>query len=90
MTDALTDAARNYWVDVNTQSYEPLRARALGGRNMASVIEATVDALVEHGIDRSWIQVGRDAYLPGSFGLGNTRWDILIAKRKISSPVRRS
>ncbi|MFF5488282.1 PaeR7I family type II restriction endonuclease [Streptomyces virginiae] len=83
MTDALTDAARNYWVDVNTQSYEPLRARALGGRNMASAIEATVDALVEHGIDRSWIQVGRDAYLPGSFGLGNTRWDILIAKEEV-------
>ncbi|MGW7456461.1 protein kinase domain-containing protein [Streptomyces sp. NPDC054797] len=82
MTDALTDAARNYWVDVNNWSYEPRQSHVVGGRNLASVIDATVNALVERGIDPSWIQVGRDALLPGSFGLGKTRWDILIAKEE--------
>ncbi|WP_220040859.1 protein kinase domain-containing protein [Streptomyces sp. NTH33] len=80
MTEALTDAARKYWVDVNNRSYDPLRPHILSGRHLASVINATINALVERGIDRSWIQVGHDAYLPGSFGLGKTRWDIVVAK----------
>ena len=78
MTKALMDAARKFWVDGNNRSYDPLQSRARW--SLASVIDTTVNALVERGIDRSWIQVGRDANLPGAFGLGKTRWDIVIAK----------
>ncbi|PAX82045.1 hypothetical protein CLM85_09785 [Streptomyces albidoflavus] len=78
MTEALMDEVRKYWVDANNRSYDPLQSRARW--NLTAVINATVNALVERGIDRSWVQVGRDAYLPGSFGLGSTHWDIVIAK----------
>ncbi|MEV0966383.1 PaeR7I family type II restriction endonuclease [Streptomyces sp. NPDC049910] len=78
MTEALMDETRRYWVDANNRSYDPLQSRARW--NLTSVVNATVNALVERGIDRSWIQVGRDARLPGSFGLGKTHWDIVITK----------
>ncbi|MEU6479224.1 hypothetical protein ABZ858_20510 [Streptomyces sp. NPDC047017] len=83
MTEALAAAARNYWVDRNTRDYDALQRRAVGARNLASVIDATADALVERGIDRSWVRVGPAAHLPSSFGLGKTRWDIVVAKDEI-------
>ncbi|MFF4215317.1 serine/threonine-protein kinase [Streptomyces nondiastaticus] len=79
MTEALMGAARNYWVDVNNRSQDPLRPGALS-RNLKPVINATVNALIDRGIDHSWIQVGHGAYLPASFGLGKTHWDIVVAK----------
>lgn len=59
MTEALTDAARNYWVDVNNGRHD-LRQHVRLGANFASVIDATVNALVERGIDRSWVRGGHD------------------------------
>ncbi|MFF7443054.1 PaeR7I family type II restriction endonuclease [Streptomyces sp. NPDC008122] len=73
MTGPLTGAARNYWIS-------PLEPHVRLGARLAPVIDAAVDALVERGIDRSWVRLGRDAYLPGGFGLGKTRWDIVIVK----------
>ncbi|WP_165840705.1 PaeR7I family type II restriction endonuclease [Streptomyces scopuliridis] len=47
---------------------------------MEPIVSATIDALVERGVDRSWIQTGNAASLPASFGLRDTRWDIVITK----------
>lgn len=82
MTEGLMDAARNYWVDINNRSQDPFRPRALIG-HLTPVINATVNALIDRGIDRSWIHVGHDAYLPASFDLGKTHWDIVVAKDEI-------
>lgn len=76
MAGSLTAAVRNHWVTSGNSVRSP--------HHIESVIESAVDALVERGIDRSWIQTGRKASLPASFGLGNTRWDIVIIKDEIS------
>ncbi|WP_269855262.1 protein kinase domain-containing protein [Streptomyces sp. RPT161] len=82
MTEALIDAARNYWVSVNDRDYDLLQPGVRIGQNLTPVITATVDALVERGIDRSWIKVGRGAHLAGSFGLEKTHWDIVVARNE--------
>lgn len=79
MAEALTEAARNYWIEAGS----PRSATLRGPSSLAAVINATVNALVEHGIDLSWIQVGRNARLPSSFGLGATPWDIVVAKDEV-------
>ncbi|WP_078627266.1 protein kinase domain-containing protein [Streptomyces exfoliatus] len=80
MTATLTDATRNYWIDARRRETDPLQLSARVAGRLTPVIDATVDALVERGIDRSWVRLGRDASLPSSFGLANTHWDIVIAK----------
>ncbi|MGW5779456.1 serine/threonine-protein kinase [Streptomyces sp. NPDC003863] len=80
MTVALAEAARNYWVAARNRRFDPLQPRLFAGSNVTMLVDATVHALVERGIDRSWIRVGRDAQLPGSFGLATTNWDIVVVK----------
>jgi Restriction endonuclease XhoI len=38
------------------------------------------ESLIEHGVDESWIQVGRRAMLPGAYGLGRFAWDLAVLK----------
>ncbi|MCX4636893.1 MULTISPECIES: protein kinase domain-containing protein [Streptomyces] len=75
MAGALTAAVRNYWVDSDNWSRKHQR--------MEPIVSSIIDALVERGIDRSWIRTGREASLPASFGLRDTRWDIVIIKDEI-------
>lgn len=75
MAGALTAAVRNYWVESDNWLHSH--------QSMKSIINSTVDALVERGIDRSWIRTGREASLPASFGLRDTWWDIAVIKDEI-------
>ncbi|MHC0432760.1 protein kinase domain-containing protein [Streptomyces sp. O3] len=75
MAGALAAAVQDYWVDS-----DKLTRR----HRWDPVINSAVDALVERGIDRSWIRTGREASLPASFGLGDSQWDIVIVKDEMS------
>ncbi|MFE4956535.1 PaeR7I family type II restriction endonuclease [Streptomyces sp. NPDC056653] len=79
MTDALTDAVRKFWIDSNKRTQDQLKRRAFG-QNMDPIINATVRALIDRGIDPSWIRTGRDARLPRSLGLRHSLWDIVVTK----------
>ncbi|MFB7275422.1 serine/threonine-protein kinase [Streptomyces sp. NPDC056244] len=87
MAEALKEASRNFWAE--RRHVERLKAPG-SDSNMARasavlrrwdhLAQAMVDALVERGVDRSWIQVGRDAQLPSAYGLGGSAWDLVVRK----------
>ncbi|AJC56982.1 serine/threonine-protein kinase [Streptomyces sp. 769] len=87
MAEALKEASRNFWAE--RRHAEHLRAAGSDStmvratsvlRRWEHLAQAMVDALVERGVDRSWIQVGRDAQLPSAYGLGSSPWDLVVRK----------
>ncbi|MGQ7750869.1 protein kinase domain-containing protein [Streptomyces sp. WC2508] len=89
MTDTLREAVRYFWAE---RRHDEVR-RSPVGSDVSSVArfaavrhpwdrltESVIDALVERGVDRSWIQVGPDATLPGAYGLSGSAWDLVVRK----------
>ncbi|WP_317619723.1 protein kinase domain-containing protein [Streptomyces akebiae] len=89
MAEALREAARTFWAEDRRRSEARISATGPDGslasaaavrRPWARFTEHVVEALVERGVDRSWIQVGRDARLPGAYGLSGSAWDLVVRK----------
>ncbi|MFI1738647.1 serine/threonine-protein kinase [Streptomyces sioyaensis] len=87
MAEALKEASRNFWAE--RRQAERLRAAGSDSttlratsvlRRWERVVQAMVEALVERGVDPSWIEVGRDAQLPSAYGLGSSAWDLVVRK----------
>lgn len=88
MRESVRDAVWTYWSrwdDARAKYYaagadgHPFRS-VVAGAHWQGISEALVDALVEGGVDASWIRVGRDATLPGAYGVGRSAWDLVVIK----------
>lgn len=91
MAELVKEAARFYWTARERRMQEAIRGDAsthgisairTGGR-FDDLVTALIGALTEHGIDQSWIRVGRAAEFPGSYGLGRSAWDVAIFRDDI-------
>jgi Restriction endonuclease XhoI/Domain of unknown function (DUF4263) len=87
MAESVRDAARNFWskwrrAPVAMHNADELASHSFrgGGGHWDRLSEALVHTLAEHGVDSSWIRVGRDAALPGAYGLGRSAWDLVVVK----------
>ncbi|MFE2226350.1 protein kinase domain-containing protein [Streptomyces kronopolitis] len=81
------EASRNFWAErrhaerLSTAGSDSTMVRATAVlHRSAPLAQAMVDTLVERGVDRSWIQVGRDAQLPSAYGFGRSAWDLVVRK----------
>ena len=86
MSESVKEAAGNFW------SKWPMRGgmynarlanrpfRSSNGGHWGPLSEAFVDTLAMRGVDPSWIRAGRDATLPGAYGLGRSAWDLVVLK----------
>lgn len=93
MTESVRDAARTYWVKRRRNSeagnYPGSAGRANAyvsvgsARSGEQLIEALADALTERSVDRDWIQIGRDAMLPGAYGVGRSAWDLVAVRDEV-------
>ncbi|WP_338671701.1 Shedu anti-phage system protein SduA domain-containing protein [Streptomyces sp. SCSIO 30461] len=74
----MREAVKNYWLQRHSDDTgTPPMVRATRWEN---VILAVADELAARGIDRDWIHVGRDATLPGAYGVGRSAWDLAVVK----------
>ena len=71
--DAPTRAIRAFW---ETQQSPATERRLLRGDT--AITDLLADTLVAHGVSRDAIRPGQAPNLPGGYGLGNRRWDLLV------------
>ena len=87
MAESVKDAARNFWSErlwsleaMQNAEHAGRSFRNRGGSHWGRLSEALVDTLAKHGVDSAWIRFGRDAALPGAYGLGRSAWDLVVLK----------
>jgi hypothetical protein len=81
MADSVKDAVRNFWRDWSIR--HDMHSAGLTGRLFPTwdrLSGALIDTLAERGVDASLILAGRDAALPGAYGLGRSAWDLVAVK----------
>ncbi|WP_433281826.1 Shedu anti-phage system protein SduA domain-containing protein [Micromonospora sp. CA-244673] len=71
--DPATHAIHAFWQDRQAAATE----RRLMPRRDA-ITELLTDMLVGHGVDRNAIRPHQAPKLPGGYGMGNRRWDLLV------------
>ncbi|GLY23722.1 Shedu anti-phage system protein SduA domain-containing protein [Micromonospora sp. NBRC 101691] len=71
--DPATRAIRAFWQDRQAAATE--RRLMLGDD---AITELLTDMLVRHGVDRNAIRPRQAPKLPGAYGWGNRRWDLLV------------
>lgn len=71
--DAPTRAIRAFWENRHAATTE----RRLSHDDTA-ILDLLTNMLVEHGVSREAIRPGQAPNLPGGYGFGNRRWDLLV------------
>lgn len=81
MSDKVKSAIVELWSQRNTGQAQDLGSFSFSDhqRAIGMLEDAVVEALVARGVDRSWILQGRQADMPGAYGIGRP-WDIVIVK----------
>ena len=88
MSESVRDAVREFWpvwdkrpsFTHNAVGLAGLPFLVRGGAHWDQLFGVLVDTLAERGVDSSWIRGGRDATLPGAYGLGRSAWDLVVVK----------